>query len=114
MRLKELQRAGFIYPAERGRNFTRWGLTEKGEDVLPILMTLVQFGAKWYANEVFADRRQRTLFEVFQRTYVQKIFRDYSTGTAKSAGSGSVPKAGLVTPRVVRTVPVRERSHRSS
>ncbi len=72
MRLKELERGGFIRPVERGRNFTRWGLTEKGEDALPILMTLVQFGSKWYAEEVFADRRPRTLSEVFDHRFIRR------------------------------------------
>jgi len=72
MRLKELERGGFIRAVERGRNYTKWGLTEKGGDALPILMTLVQFGAKWYADEVFADRRPRSLNEVFESSYIRK------------------------------------------
>ena len=72
MRLKELERGGFIQAVERGRNYTRWGLTEKGEDALPILMTLVHFGSKWYADEVFSDRRPRTLSEVFESSYIRK------------------------------------------
>lgn len=72
MRLKELERGEFIRPVERGRNFTRWGLTEKGEDALPILLSLVHFGSKWYADEVFADRRPRSLSEVFDRRYIRR------------------------------------------
>ena len=72
MRLKELERGGFIRVVERSRNSTRWGLTEKGEDALPILMTLVHFGSKWYAEEVFADRRPRALSDVFERSYISK------------------------------------------
>jgi DNA-binding HxlR family transcriptional regulator len=75
MRLKELERGGFIRVVERGRNFTRWGLTEKGEDALPILMTLVQFGSKWYAEEVFADRRPRSLTDVFDSSYIRKTMQ---------------------------------------
>ncbi|MFZ0891128.1 MAG: helix-turn-helix domain-containing protein [Thermoplasmata archaeon] len=75
MRLKELERGGFIRVVEKGRNFTRWGLTEKGEDALPILMTLVQFGSKWYAEEVFADRRPRPLSDVFESSYIRKTLR---------------------------------------
>jgi DNA-binding HxlR family transcriptional regulator len=81
MRLKELELGGFIRAVERGRNFTRWGLTEKGEDALPILMTLVHFGSKWYADQVFADRRPRSLSDVFESSYIQKILREM-TGAA--------------------------------
>ncbi len=76
MRLRELEQGGFIRAAERGRNFTRWGLTEKGEDALPILMTLVHFGSKWYAHEVFADRRPRALSEVFASAYIRRTLRE--------------------------------------
>jgi len=84
MRLKELEQGGFIRPVERGRNYTRWGLTEKGEDALPILMTLVHFGSKWYADEVFADRRPRLLSEVFDRAYIRRTLREM-TGEPFSA-----------------------------
>jgi DNA-binding HxlR family transcriptional regulator len=78
MRLKELERANFIRPVERGPNYTKWGLTEKGEDALPILMALVQFGAKWYAEEVFPDRRPRSLIEVFDRSYIERVFKGFT------------------------------------
>lgn len=47
MRLRELERAGFIARAEQRRGYTRWQLTAKGTDVLPVLLTLVHFGSKW-------------------------------------------------------------------
>jgi DNA-binding HxlR family transcriptional regulator len=73
MRLRELEREGFIHAAERGPHYTRWALTEKGEDALPILMALVRFGSKWYANEVFADKRARSLGDVFRSSYIREI-----------------------------------------
>ncbi len=51
MRLRELEVAGFITRAESRRGYVRWELTEKGADVVPILLTMVQFGAKWYADK---------------------------------------------------------------
>ena len=45
MRLRELSREGYIQIVERRRNFSKWELTEKGRDVLPVLMALVQFGS---------------------------------------------------------------------
>jgi len=76
MRLRELEREGFIQPVERGRNFTRWGLTAKGRDALPILMALVHFGSKWYAREVFADGQPRSLGEVFDESYIRTTMRE--------------------------------------
>jgi DNA-binding HxlR family transcriptional regulator len=73
MRLRELEGEGFIHAVERGPHYTRWGLTEKGEDALPILMMLVRFGSKWYANEVFADKRSRSLEDVFRAPYIRQI-----------------------------------------
>jgi DNA-binding HxlR family transcriptional regulator len=102
MRLKELERGGFIRPVERGRNFTRWGLTEKGQDALPILMTLVHFGSKWYADEVFADRRPRSLSEVFDRSYIRRTLGEM-TGEALA-----VPLRGPnLRGRLLRPAPAR-------
>ena len=87
MRLKELEHGGFIRATERGRNYTRWGLTEKGKDALPILMTLVHFGSKWYADAVFPDRRPRTLGDVFERSYIRKTLRELTAaGTPRTSG----------------------------
>ena len=73
MRLHELEREGFIYRAEEGPKYVRWELTPKGRDVLPVLMALVQFGAKWHAGRVFADKRSRPLTEIFDERYIRKI-----------------------------------------
>jgi DNA-binding HxlR family transcriptional regulator len=87
MRLKELEQGGFIRAVERSRNYTRWGLTEKGKDALPILMTLVHFGSKWYAEEVFADRKPRTLGDVFESSYIRSTMREMTApSTAKASG----------------------------
>jgi len=73
MRLKELERDGLIEVLERGQNFKRWGLTEKGNDALPILMSMVHFGSKWYAQKVFADRTPRPLKDVFDGSYIRDV-----------------------------------------
>jgi len=46
MRLRELEADGFIFRAEQDRQHTRWQLTRKGADVLPVLLTLIHFGSK--------------------------------------------------------------------
>jgi DNA-binding HxlR family transcriptional regulator len=87
MRLKELDQGGFIRTVERGRSFRRWGLTEKGRDALPILMALVHFGSKWHADEVFRDRRPRSLSEVFERSYIRTTLREMTA-------AGASPRTG--------------------
>jgi DNA-binding HxlR family transcriptional regulator len=72
MRLSELEHAGFIVRAESRRGYVRWELTAKGAEVVPILLTMVQFGAKWYADEVFADRTARPLADIFDESYIRK------------------------------------------
>jgi DNA-binding HxlR family transcriptional regulator len=47
MRLRELEQNGFIFRAEQSRAYTRWRLTQKGADALPVLLTLIHFGSKW-------------------------------------------------------------------
>jgi DNA-binding HxlR family transcriptional regulator len=72
MRLVELERAGLIVRAETRKGYVRWEFTAKGADVVPILLTMVQFGAKWYADEVFADRTARPLSDIFDEVYIRK------------------------------------------
>jgi DNA-binding HxlR family transcriptional regulator len=72
MRLAELEQAGFIVRAERRRGFVRWELTAKGADVVPILLTMVQFGARWYADELFADHAPHGLGEIFDEAYIRQ------------------------------------------
>jgi DNA-binding HxlR family transcriptional regulator len=67
MRLRELEASGMIMRAENRKSpkFVRWNLTEKGWDVLPILMSYVAFGSKWLAPLVFADGEPREMKEVY-------------------------------------------------
>ena len=72
MRLAELEAAGFIVRAERRRGYVRWELSEKGTDVVPILLSMVRFGSKWYADEVFSDQKARRLEEIFDEAYIRR------------------------------------------
>lgn len=72
MRLSELEHAGFIVRAESRRGYVRWELTTKGADVVPILLMMVRFGSRWYADEVFADRTARPLSDIFDEGYIRK------------------------------------------
>jgi DNA-binding HxlR family transcriptional regulator len=69
MRLKELEKEGFIRCIKEGKNshlIVRWTLTEKGRDALPIVLQLTVFGSKWHADLVFEDKTPRTPNELFQ------------------------------------------------
>lgn len=72
MRLRELEGEAFIVRVERSDRYARWALTEKGIDVLPVLLTLVQLGSKWYPDRVFRDGTPRALTEIFEREYVRE------------------------------------------
>jgi DNA-binding HxlR family transcriptional regulator len=95
-RLSELEKAGFIVRAERRRGFVRWELTAKGADVVPILLTMVQFGAKWYADEIFDDRSPRALGEIFDEGYIRRTLgveaRQVTVGSAATARPGAPPQ----------------------
>jgi DNA-binding HxlR family transcriptional regulator len=75
MRLKELEKKGFIERAEEKRSpmIVQWRLTEKGKDTLPILMQLVAFGSKWYSDVVFEDKVPRKLTEIFPHPRAREI-----------------------------------------
>ena len=69
MRLKELEKEGFIQCIEEGKKssmIVRWTLTEKGRDALPILLQFTAFGSKWHADVVFEDKTPRRPDELFQ------------------------------------------------
>jgi len=75
MRLKELEKEGFIECIEKGKSpmIVRWTLTEKGRDALPILMLFTAFGSKWHADLVFEDKTPRTLDKLYQPKAMKMI-----------------------------------------
>lgn len=70
LRLKELEEAGLIRAIviRESPRVVEWTLTEKGKDTIPILMSILAYGSKWYADEVFEDHRPRTLEEIYPQT----------------------------------------------
>ena len=75
LRLKELEDAGLIKPIiiQRKPKLVRWVLTQQGKDTVPILMTFISYGAKWYSDIVFQDSHARTLKELYPRMPPIKI-----------------------------------------
>jgi DNA-binding HxlR family transcriptional regulator len=77
MRLKELEKEGFIKCVENGKSpmIVRWKLTEKGRDALPILLQFTAFGSKWYSDVVVEDKNPRKPDELFQPKAMKVIQR---------------------------------------
>jgi DNA-binding HxlR family transcriptional regulator len=71
IRLGQLERDGYIARAEQRRGLTRWQLTEKGADVLPVLLTLIHFGSKWSPRTDLSDGRTGRLGPSFDLTYLR-------------------------------------------
>jgi DNA-binding HxlR family transcriptional regulator len=80
MRLRELEREGIIRCTQIKREQTMvfWNLTEKGKDILPILLMLTAFGSKWYSEHVFEDKKPRRLEEVFSLPETREMILEYN------------------------------------
>ncbi len=76
MRLRELETAGMITRIANNRSprLVRWNLTEKGWDTLPILMSYVAFGSKWFAPVVFGDGEPREIREVYPQENLRSTY----------------------------------------
>ncbi len=82
MRLKELEKEGLIECIEKEKSSQRpmmvlWRLTEKGKDTLPILMQMVAFSSKWYADVIFEDKKPRKFSEIFPQPEARDIIMNY-------------------------------------
>jgi DNA-binding HxlR family transcriptional regulator len=80
MRLKELETEGIIKCKELRKDHVMilWSLTEKGEDILPILLMLTAFGSKWYSEFVFEDKKPRRLDELFSQPETRQRILEYN------------------------------------
>ncbi len=72
MRLNDLERHGFICRAERTRSFTRWQLTQKGTDVLPVLLTLIHFGSKWRLGSEPSEGQPSNIGSTFDVSFLRR------------------------------------------
>lgn len=70
LRLHELEECGLIEAVviKDKPRVVEWALTEKGKDTIPILKSIMSFGVKWYADEVFEDRQARSLDDIYPAT----------------------------------------------
>jgi DNA-binding HxlR family transcriptional regulator len=62
-RLRELEEGGMIRRIEKKRapGPVRWTMTEKGVDILPTIIGLIVFGARWHAENPFHGKPPRRL-----------------------------------------------------
>ena len=62
-RLRELEEAGMIRRAVKNRppGPVRWVLTEKGVDLLPAILRLIVFGARWHTEHPFNGKPPRRI-----------------------------------------------------
>lgn len=68
-RLRELEETGLIKRIEKNhapRPIVRWGMTEKGIDILPVIIRLIVFGARWHGENPFHGKLPRRLPESSQ------------------------------------------------
>lgn len=72
IRLSELSEEGIIENASSG-NHSEWVLTDKGRDVIPILVAFLNYGVKWHAEDVFPDKKPRVLSEVLNKDYIEEV-----------------------------------------
>ena len=81
MRLKELEKEGLIQCIEKKKSppqmMVLWRLTEKGKDTLPILMQMVIFASKWYADVIFEDKKPRKFNEIFPHPEAREMIMSY-------------------------------------
>lgn len=90
MRLRELEREGFL---TRAGEDAGWELTQKGADILPVVLTLIQFSSKWRAPGGPAARDRTTVHDAFAVSYVGGRGRNRpeasrTTGREGDAGTG--------------------------
>jgi len=62
-RLRELEEAAMIrrMGGNRAPQPVRWIMTEKGIDILPAIVRLIVFGARWHAENPFRGKLPRRL-----------------------------------------------------
>jgi DNA-binding HxlR family transcriptional regulator len=85
MRLKELEHSGMIERVDdrKSPRFVRWNLTEKGWDTLPILMSYVAFGSKWFAPAVFEDAKPREMNDIYPQENLKPLYVNIDVDPAK-------------------------------
>ena len=74
--MRELETAQMIakITERKSPRLVRWNLTEKGWDILPVLMSYVAFGSKWFAPTVFEDGEPREIREIYPQENLKNSY----------------------------------------
>ena len=95
IRLKELQREALVERVTNpdDRREVWYNITEKGQDVVPILSAFIQYGAKHRAKEVFKDKIPREFETLFpqDREYMLGQLFDYARSREATKVRGGWP-----------------------
>jgi DNA-binding HxlR family transcriptional regulator len=85
MRLKELEQSGMIERVDdrKSPRLVRWNLTEKGWDTLPILLSYVAFGSKWFAPTVFNDGKPREMNDIYPQKNLKPLYVNIDVDPAR-------------------------------
>jgi DNA-binding HxlR family transcriptional regulator len=67
IRLRELQKEGVIFRVQdkSDRRRVHYRLTKQGEDAVPILTAIIQYGIRHHAARVFKDKKPRELGSLY-------------------------------------------------
>ncbi len=92
LRLRELHKEGLIERVVNPEDHREvyYNITEKGQDVVPILSAFIQYGAKHRANEVFKDKRPRDFDALFpqDKEYMLGQLYEYARTSEKGRAGG--------------------------
>ena len=93
-RLRELEASGLVNRVEESAvpKKVSWKFTERGWDTLPVLMSYVAFGSKYFPERVFADGQPREMKEMYPAPVVEKFFVSLSVDGRKES-NGRRPRA---------------------
>jgi len=95
LRLQELQQEGLVDRVTNpdDRREVWYNITEKGQDVVPILSAFIQYGAKHRAREVFKDKTPREFEALFphDREYMLGQLFDYARSPHAPRARGGWP-----------------------
>ena len=76
-RLRELEAAGLIRKVETRRSpkLVRWDLTERGLDLVPVLMLVTAYQSKWNAALLHPGRPPMKVHEIYDRRAMRLLER---------------------------------------
>lgn len=74
-RLRELERLGLLHKVEERRSprLVRWDLTDRGKDLIPVLMMLTAYQSKWNPELLHAGRPRMRVHEMYDAAAIRLL-----------------------------------------